>query len=222
MKLVVYVEGASDVASMRSLFADLIASKREEGIGIEFAQAPPGDKKITISTKVPKKAVDIICSDPSYHVVAIPDLYPPKSDVPYRTAEELQHAIRQVFVEAMKARRGDDDRLLDHFHVFCFKYDLEALILAAEEQLANRLGVRKVKRTWTEWAEDQNHDRPPKFVVRDLFHEHGDCYDEAVDAPLILGDSDYRTLAERCPQCFAPFVDFLTSLTPLDEPASAT
>lgn len=36
-------------------------------------------------------------------------------------------------------------------------------------------------------------------------------YVETEDAPEILAGADYRDLKRRCPQCFAPFVDYLES-----------
>jgi hypothetical protein len=37
-------------------------------------------------------------------------------------------------------------------------------------------------------------------------------YKGTIDAPLILGNSNYTTIAQRCPQCFKPFVEYLESL----------
>jgi hypothetical protein len=98
--------------------------------------------------------------------------------------------------------------------VFCFKYDLEALILAAEEALKDRLGAKSLSVTWRIPVEDQNHNCPPKHIVEELFTKHGKRYQGTVDAPLILGASKYQDIAERCFQCFKPFVQFLASLFP--------
>lgn len=51
-------------------------------------------------------------------------------------------------------------------------------------------------------------------VVEDLFSQHHDGYTDTVDAPLILGATQYSVIAERCPQCFQPFVVFLESVVP--------
>ena len=100
------------------------------------------------------------------------------------------------------------------FRVFCFKYDLEALLLASREQLASRLGVSALPVTWTEPVEEQNHNKPPKRIIEDLFRQHGNKYQDTIDAPLIPGASGYEDIAARCSQCFKPFVDYLKSLLP--------
>ncbi|HKH43197.1 MAG TPA: DUF4276 family protein [Thermoanaerobaculia bacterium] len=146
-------------------------------------------------------------------VVALPDLYPKNHGFPHSTPEELAEGIFQQF-RAVLARKGlhDGGRLENRFRVFCFKHDLEALLLAAFEPLRARLGAPGLRRTWPLPVEDVDHGRPPKRVVEELFREHGKSYRETVDAPLILGGASYQTLAEECPQCFQPFVRFLESL----------
>lgn len=102
--------------------------------------------------------------------------------------------------------------------MFCLKHDLEVLVLAAKEELLARLGTARPKIEWKEPVEDQNHGRPPKEVVKELFSAHGKSYEQTIDAPLILQKADYRILAERCPQCFKPFIEFLSNLAPAPEP----
>jgi hypothetical protein len=114
---------------------------------------------------------------------------------------------------AAVARVGlDDERLKQRFKVFCFKHDLEVLILACEEQLKARLGVDELEVIWTKPVEDQNDIRYPKRVVGELFERYKSRYEPAVDAPLILGAADLERVIEACPQCFAPFVEFLVRL----------
>jgi hypothetical protein len=48
--------------------------------------------------------------------------------------------------------------------------------------------------------------------VEQLFSKHGQKYQGTVDAPVILESVDYKRLAKDCPQCFAPFIDFLEGL----------
>ena len=120
----------------------------------------------------------------------------------------------QIHAPAVPEGGGDDDRLKDRFRVFCFKYDLEVLILASEEALKTRLGIDHLEVTWQIPVEDQDHDQPPKKIVETLFKEYGIRYKGTADAPLILGQSNYLDIADKCPQCFKPFVDFLTSLRP--------
>jgi hypothetical protein len=210
----VYVEGASDRVAMTELLRPLIAHKAQQGIDIQFFEAPRGDKKASVIRKVPQRAAIILANDPDALVVAMPDLYPLNKEVPHTTPEELFGAIQTEFVRALKQRGlADDERYLTRFKTFCFKYELEALLLAADEALAIRLGAKKLDVTWMLPVEDQNHDHPPKHVVQTLFKQHGSQYVETADAPLILGMSSYQDIASACPQCFKPFIDFLEQLS---------
>lgn len=213
MRVLVYVEGPSDKAAMLALLAPLLEQKRKEGIAIDFFESPTGDKKASVLTKVPRKAANIILNDPQATVVAMPDLYPKDKVFPHETVDELVTGILKNFDNALQSKgRGADARLKERFKVFCFKHDLESLILAAEEGLKGRLGVRALDATWRVPVEDQNHERPPKRVVEEIFRKHGKRYQDTVDAPLVLSTSHYRDIADRCPQCFKPFVQFLTGL----------
>lgn len=212
-RVVVYVEGPSDKAAMEALLAPILADKQARGTAIQFFEAPSGDRKKTLLTKIPIKAVNILMSQMSVAVVAVPDLYPKNKAFPHETFAELERGIIENFYQAAN-RKGvsDPQRLGERFKVFCFKHDLEALLLASRESLKARLEAPELKITWTLPVEDQNHDKPPKRVVEALFEQHGQRYKETVDAPMILQGSHYQKVAEECQQCFKPFVSFLESL----------
>lgn len=213
MKLIVYVEGPSDKLAMEALLRPLIEQKARQGISIEFYEAPPGDKKESVMRKVPKRAVLILANQPDTMVVAMPDLYPLNKAIPHETPDALFTAIQAEFGQALQQHGlAGDQRYHARFKTFCFKYDLEALLLAAEDALALRLNVDAVKGGWHKPVEDQNKDVPPKQVIEALFRRHQTQYRETADAPLILGLSDYPHIAEACPQQFKPFVEFLESL----------
>jgi hypothetical protein len=198
---------------MLALLDPLLKQKRQERVSIDFFESPEGDKKASVLTKVPKRAAAIIRNDPSALVVAMPDLYPKNKVFRHETFEEMKAGLLKNFDDALQSKgRKTDARLRERFKVFCFKYDLEALILAAEEALKDRLGVTALARRWRVPVEDQNHDRPPKRIVQELFEKCGKRYQGTVDAPLILGASRYQEIADRCPQCFKPFVQFLAGL----------
>jgi Domain of unknown function (DUF4276) len=196
--------------------------KRKGGIDIAFFETPQGDRKESVLRKVPVRAVNILLNETDSIVVALPDLYPKNKGFPHETFEELEKGIIKNFEDALR-RKGvsDDKRLLARFRVFCFKYDLEALVLAAEEALMSRLGLKKLDIIWKKPVEEQNHNRPPKFVVEDLFKNNGDRYEETVDTPLILSASSYSEIMNRCPQCFKPFVLFLENLPEASEKDSS-
>jgi len=212
-EVIVYVEGPSDKFAMEKLLNPLITKKKMEGILIQFFEAPEGDKKESVLMKVPLRALNILRNKPNSMVIAMPDLYPRNKGFPHQTFNELRDGVLDQFNEALK-RKGliDDERLKARFQVFCFKYDLEALILASKEKLEDRLETKNLAITWRIPVEDQNHDNPPKYIVKSLFEQHGKSYRETVDAPVILGAMNYIDIVNQCQQCFKPFVDFLTEL----------
>lgn len=212
MNVVVYVEGPSDRSAMEALLKPLLDRKRQEGVAIRFI---PGGGKSALLTKSPRKAANILLHPPSTIVVVLPDLYPPNEAFPHETPEELADGLTDRFEEALQAKSKEvDARVRERFRVFCFKHDLEALLLAAETALGRRLAARSLKRSWRVPVEDQDHERPPKRVVEELFAQHGQRYMATVDAPLILGAASYATIADLCTQCFRPFVEFLEALAP--------
>jgi hypothetical protein len=211
--VIIYVEGRSDVSAMNELLRGLIALKGQAGVRIQFFEAPPGYKKESVMRKVPRRAANILRNNPNALVVAMPDLYPYGVYKPHTTFQELEAIILDEFRAVLRAMgMNEDKRYLERFKVFCFKHDLEALVLAAQDALAFRLAADKLTVAWRIPVEDQNNDTPPKRVVADLFNQHGHAYSPTVDAPLILGMADYRNIAEACPQCFEPFVQFLEGI----------
>ena len=212
MKVMVYVEGPSDKLAMQELLHSLLEQKRQAGIDINFFETPEGDRKASVLTKVPIRAIRILQNNPDAIVIAMPDLYPRDKAFKHSTERELEKGILQNFEVELKRRGLDNDpRLKARFKVFCFKHDLEVLILAAEEALESRLGS-PLTRNWKIPVEYQNHNNPPKRVVEKLFESSKDKYKDTIDAPLILGATEYRIIKERCPQCFKPFVEFLEGL----------
>jgi len=213
MKVIIYVEGPSDKYAMEALLGPLIKLKQEEGISIIFFESPAGDAKRSLLVKIPIKAANIILTTPNIIVITVPDLYPQNKVFPHSTEEELSAGIMSNFVKAILAKgREHDERLLSRFKVFCFKHDLEALILAAKAELERRLGVRALPVSWQLPVENQNHNVPPKRIVENLFVTYKKRYIGTVDAPMILGNAAYLDIAEQCSQCFKPFVEFLVSM----------
>ncbi len=125
---------------------------------------------------------------------------------------KLQQGIKIEFIPTKG--KNSDHRFQERFKVFCFKHDLESLILAAESQLSSRIDVTQpeLPKTWTIPVENQNHDIPPKRIVEEIFKKYGKSYKESVDAPIILANARYQEIAELCPQAFKPFVQFLENL----------
>jgi hypothetical protein len=158
MKVIVYVEGPSDRLAMQELLAGLLTRLHARGITVNFLSVGNENKK-DLMLKTPSKAVNILLNDPQSMVIALPDLYPPNHGFPHATFAELKMGLQDKFKRELERKNVDDARLYERFHVFCFKYDLEALVLAAESQLASRLGVSSIDCTWIKPVEDQNHNK---------------------------------------------------------------
>lgn len=169
---------------MEALLSRLIEEKAEKGIAIGFFE-PPGDRKESVLRKVPELAVRILQNQSDSIVVAMPDLYPLNKSFPHTTAEQLRGGVVAQFEQAVKRLKVSGINMA-HFKAFCFKHDLEALVLAAEPLLAKHLGIRQLKRTWKTPVEDQNKDHPPKTIIEQLFVERGKSYRETLDTPIIL------------------------------------
>jgi hypothetical protein len=218
MKVEIYVEGTSDKYAMEALLSHLIEEKLQQGIRIEFFPVKGsnndrgGNAKKDLLTKTPTKAVDIIRNNPTTIVVIMPDLYPQNVGFDHETVQELENGILENFNQVLQSKRITDNRLIERFRVFCFKHDLEALILAAESQLTSVLGVNSLTVTWTRPVEDQNHNVPPKNIVEGIFIRCGKKYKGTIDAPKILGSARYQDIAEQCPQAFGLFVEFLENI----------
>lgn len=212
MRVEVYVEGESDVYAMKNLLAPLLRAKRGAGVNIKFFRARKGDAKSYLVSIAPVDAASTLPADPGVTMVVMPDLYPKDKPDKHETPEQLRALVVGNFKKALADRgRNCTSDLEDRFRVFCFKHDLEALLLAAPRQLGARLGNAGLKETWRRPVEDQNHAKPPKAVVQELFRKHKKSYDQTVDAPLILASADLSAITQACPQCFKPFVDFLES-----------
>lgn len=203
---------------MEALLSNLIEEKLQQGIKIEFFPVKGsnndrgGNAKKDLLTKTPIKAVNIIRNNPTTIVVIMPDLYPQNIGFEHETIQELQNGILENFNQVLQSKQITDNRLRERLRVFCFKHDLEALILAAESQLRSVLGVNSLSVTWTRPVEDQNNNVPPKKIVEEIFITCGKKYKETVDAKIILEIARYQDIAEQCPQAFKPFVEFLENL----------
>lgn len=204
----VYLEGPSDQIGMQKLLSNTIETALSKGNKVGFY--PMGGKDALLN-KGPLRAINILRNKPYSWVFLIPDLYPQNTPFAHSTYEELKKELKRRFRSELK-RKNCDDRLKDRFLVHCFKYNLEVLLLASDKPLLKRLGKTQFTRTWKNPVEDQDHHRPPKRVVEDLYEDAGMKYKETADVPWILERADYNDLKKRCPQNFKPFLDDLLKL----------
>ena len=204
MRVIIYVEGPSDKNAMEALLVNLIDKKSEEGVSIEFFPIKGGnndrggDAKKELLLKAPTKAVNILCNNPNSIAIILPDLYPKNKGFPHETFQQLKAGIMENFSQALQKKGIQDKRLKERFKVFCFKYEMEALILAAESALLGKLGKLKFTSqdvTWTRPVEDQNHDRPPSEIVEQLFRDSGKKYNKKVKKKK----ESNNTLQSPCP-----------------------
>lgn len=210
-KVAIWVEGESDVLAMKALLEKLIESKRQNGVSIDFFQTSDGNRKRQLILAAPERAARFLSKNPYGYAVILPDLHPINVPKPHQTPAELEQVILGEFETALHQKNYIIQDYRERFRVFCFKYDLEALVLAAEESLASHLEAHPLKIDWVKPVEDQNKDRPPKRVVEELFKTYHKKY-QPIDTADILQNANYQTIAQRCPQCFAPFVQYLESL----------
>jgi hypothetical protein len=204
-EIFVYVEGPSDQLGMRELFAGVIELVKQKGRTVDFY---PLNGKEALLNKGPVRAINILRNRPNSYVFIVPDLYPGNKPFPHTTYDDLKHQLRRRFAAELE-RKGCDSRLADRFFVHCFKYDLEALILASEAALLARVKRDRFSQTWRRPVENQDHHNPPKRIVEALFRDSDMKYKDTADVPWILKRSSYQDLAERCPQNFKPFVEDL-------------
>ncbi|MGA3028140.1 MAG: hypothetical protein ABSF98_25600 [Bryobacteraceae bacterium] len=154
----------------------LTGPKATQGVRIQFFPARKGDAKKWLLLNGPTAAAQILANDPEAHVAISPDLYPRNKAFPHETQVELELALQERLRAELHRMHCDDARVLSRFRAFCFKYEFEVLALACEDLLSAHLHCEEFKVRWRRPVEDQDHERPPKAVLKELFREHGAYY----------------------------------------------
>jgi hypothetical protein len=188
---------------------------RGRGVGITFH---PQHGKDAVLDKVPRKAADHLADKPEDLVIALPDLYPMSRYAGTHNAHssfgELESLLRRRFEDRATVLKLSEDARR-RFRVHCLKHDLEALLLAAPDELRARLGTSdSLEGSWRRPVEDQDDERPPKRVVEELFKKYRKKpgYVDTSDAPWILGRVDLASIEKACPQRFGPLVKDLRNV----------
>ncbi len=209
MKVLVYVEGPSDRDGLSALLRPLIEAGREKGVGISFH---PQHSKAALLQDVPRKAADHLADQPDDLVIAMPDLYPMSrytgTHNQHGSFADLDRLLRERF-DGLAKKLSLPAAVRRQFRVHCLKHDLEVLLLAAPDELRQRLGTEDaLRKAWRKPVEDQDDNRPPKRVVEGLFSKYRmkPGYQDVVDAPWILERASLAAVEGACPQRFAPFV----------------
>lgn len=192
MKVWVFVEGESDRIALNTLWATWRTGLGKKGWGI---QIHPLDDKSRYFRKIGHRAAEKMVNNEQDLVVGLPDLYPnaeySQTKFKHADLQELkavqtrlvQDALQTVFQLSPTTVR---ERLV-RFFPSALKHDLEALLLAAVDELRQTLGTEEKLGNWRHPVEDQNQKKPPKYVVEELFRtKKGRCYRDTVHAKVVL------------------------------------
>jgi len=223
LKAWVYVEGRSDELALQALWSGWRGRLQAAGHSIKVI---PLDDKQRFFHRLGSRAADKFVANAQDLVVGLPDLYPnkPFESGPCRHADlaELQAVQRRLVEEGLRKRSDvapdSVSTLLGRFHPAALKHDLEMLLLAAKDELRRVLDTQDKLGHWRLPVEEQNQDKPPKFVVEELFRTKSRerrAYRETRDAPKVLGAvSDVQSLLHtesgqlNCP-VFKAMLDWL-------------
>ena len=192
MKVWVFVEGESDRLALEALWKPWKERLREQRHGIVII--PLGSKGAVLKRIGAHAAEKIINSNVDV-VVGLPDLYPNANFVgtPFNhdnlddLRENQTASVRKALRDIYGKRNNDMPSLIERFCGSALKHDVEVLLLAAREELRAYLGTSDRLGGWRHPVEEQNQQRPPKHIVKNLFVRYKNCgYRETVDAPSVL------------------------------------
>jgi len=192
VKVWVFVEGESDRLALEALWKAWKERLREQRHGI--AIIPLGSKGAVLK-RIGARAAEKIINNNVDLAVGLPDLYPNANfagtpfnhdnlaDLRQIQTSSVRKALRDIY-----GKRDDDmPSLIERFRASALKHDLEVLLLAAREELRAYLGTSDRLGGWRHPVEEQNQQRAPKHIVKDLFMRYKNCrYRETVDAPSVL------------------------------------
>ena len=221
MRILVYVEGPGDRASLEKLFRPLVEEGRKSKVSLTLHHR---DGKDWLLHQLGRTAANHLKSNPDDYVFALPDLYPMAKYARTPAAHDSFADMRTFLLERFReAADGYDlpDAVRSHYRVHCLKHDLEVLLLGAPDVLRRRLGTEDgIEKNWRKPPEDQNDNRPPKSVVKELFHKYRKKtpYTETLDAPWILERASADELCRTCPQNFRPLHTELSRLVRGESP----
>ncbi len=192
MKVWVFVEGESDQIALNTLWASWRTELGKKGWGI---QIHPLDDKSHYFCKIGHRAAEKVVNNDHDLVVGLPDLYPnaeySHTEFKHADLQELkavqtrlvQGALQTVFLLSPAKAQAT----LARFFPSALKHDLEALLLAAVDELRQTLGTEETLGKWRHPIEDQNQQKPPKYVVEELFRtKKGRSYRDTVHAKVVL------------------------------------
>lgn len=192
MKVWVFVEGESDRIALNPLWASWQTRLSRSGWGIQII---PLDDKSKFFRKIGPHAAEKIVNDDHDLVVGLPDLYPngeyshtkfkhdDLSELKSVQTRLVQDSLQKVFNLSPK----NAGSTMARFFPSALKHDLESLLLAAIDELRQVLGTKEMLGKWQHPVEDQNQQRPPKYIVEELFRtKKGRAYRDTMHAKVVL------------------------------------
>jgi hypothetical protein len=238
VRVFVYVEGEADKLALGALLRRYREKLGDHGHGLRFIVL--GSKDIFFRrTKFPAKAAANLVDREDNHVVALPDLYPnqPYASTPNahrdlgQLCARLGSLVKQALRDVFGVRARDLPQAMSRFHPSALKYDLEMLLLAAWQRLAEQLGQAVDPAAhWRRPVEDQDQNRPPKRIVEKLFLARTDrAYRDTIHAPAVLRRVEdlrevlqLRTGEQQCPvfERMLEWIAHQTGVSPYDHTTS--
>ena len=222
MNVWIFVEGKSDELGLMALFESWKKELKKRGWGIKIISLrnkPEYFKLIgsSVAEKLLQNETDI--------VVGLPDLYPcrqfEKTQYKHNNLTEIQSLQIRLVKKILENEStiNDMQSYMGRFYASTLKHELEMLLLAAHEQLCQRLGLRR-NPSRIAHPENQNQSRPPKKVIAEYFRKRSSpiSYQETKDAPAILRKATLREIVlneqdkPRCP-AFKGMLDWVGEKT---------
>lgn len=203
MKVWIYVEGESDKLALKTLWRSWREQLRTGGHGISISTLGGKSK---FFHKIGHRAAEKLYANKDDIAIGLPDLYPNQPYIGTRfehmdmiqiksiQKSEVCNALQNIF----GVNHSQVQQLLERFLPSALKYDLEMLLLAAQEQLRNYLGTRDRLGNWRNPVEDQDQNHPPKRIVEELFRTKSRtrrAYRDTRDASAVLRNvTDIKTI----------------------------
>lgn len=188
--------------------------------GVRFV---PLENKSRYLKYIGPRAAEKLLDDTDDLVVGLPDLYPGYSDGQYShdNLQELKDVQVRLVKQSLQQRVNlvDIENYMTRFCASALKHDLEMLLLATPLHLQSRLKMKNKPHSWQFPPEDQNHNKPPKRVVEELFlRELKQPYRETTDSHAILSKATLADVLfneagnEQCPE-FRSMLDWVGEKT---------
>lgn len=222
MNVWIFVEGKSDELGLMALFDSWKKELRKSGWGIKIVSLRNKPKYFKL---IGSSVAEKLLQNENDIVVGLPDLYPcrqfEKTQYKHNNLAEIQSLQARLVKKILENEQiaSDMQSYMDRFFASSLKHDLEMLLLAAHEQLCQRLDLRRNPARIAH-PENQNQSRPPKKVIVEYFKKRSSpkSYQETRDAPAILRKATLREIAlieqgnPRCP-AFKSMLDWVGEKT---------